>query len=79
VTRTVHLVTVPEEASAKCAELLREALAIAEAGRMRAVCIVTMEEGREVGNRWSAEHSFMELVGALTVAQRDIIEDASKA
>jgi hypothetical protein len=76
--KVVPLVSAPAASSARCAELLREAADAADRGDVRAVLIITLTPDREVMTGYETGDSFMTLVGAATVAIRDMIEDASE-
>ena len=73
-----RLVTAPEASATRCAHLLREAAEAAERGEIRAVLVITLTPDREVLTGYETGDSFMTLVGAATVAIRDMIEDASE-
>lgn len=64
--------------SGHCAELLREALGNAERGQMRAVLVVSITAERDVETGYEMGDAPMALVGATTVAIRDMIEDFSE-
>lgn len=61
------------EASGACADLLREALAVAEAGDMRAVAICYVAKGHEVSSVYEAGGAYATLLGAATLLQHDIL------
>lgn len=71
------LVTSRSESSAECADILREALADAEAGNVVSLFVVTLDGENGMASAWHDGDRFATLLGAVTIAQRDMIEDAS--
>lgn len=71
------LVTSRSESTSACASILREALADAEAGKVVSLCVVMLDDEKGVWSNWHDGDRFTTLVGAVAIAQRDMIEDAS--
>ena len=71
------LVTRSTASADECAAILREALASAEAGRIVSLCVVALDEGGDILSKWHHGKRFTTLLGAVTLAQRDMIHDVS--
>lgn len=72
----LRLVPRPTSNSADLIEILREALAEAEAGVITAMMLITIDNDHGVLTRGIEGERYMTLVGALSAAQHDMLQRA---
>ena len=63
----------PSEVSVSCADLLRQALDVAEAGDMRAVAIVYVKRGHGIDSAFERGDAYASLLGGVTLLQHDVL------